>query len=96
MSGRRIEITRGYVLAARAERHAVRPHIGVSGKSAQEPSLARRIGPVRMQHYVDAAEYGNRDLSGGLDQFWLTGNLRISPREQNSTRSECRLVGRMG
>ncbi len=44
--------------------------------------LARRIGPERMQKFVDAVGYGNRDISGGIDQFWLTGGLRISPREQ--------------
>jgi len=41
--------------------------------------LARRIGPERMQKYVDALEYGNRDIGGGIDQFWLTGKLRIDP-----------------
>ena len=45
-------------------------------------ALARRIGPERMQRFVNAAGYGNRDISGGIDQFWLTGGLRISPREQ--------------
>lgn len=44
--------------------------------------LARRIGPERMQAYVDRFDYGNRDISGGIDQFWLTGDLRISPEEQ--------------
>jgi beta-lactamase class D len=44
--------------------------------------LARRIGPARMQAYVDRFAYGNRDISGGIDQFWLTGGLRISPEEQ--------------
>ncbi len=44
--------------------------------------IARRIGPERMQHYVDAVDYGNRDISGGIDRFWLVGGLRISPREQ--------------
>jgi beta-lactamase class D len=44
--------------------------------------LARRIGQERMQHYIDLANYGNRDISGGIDQFWLQGGLRISPREQ--------------
>jgi beta-lactamase class D len=44
--------------------------------------LARRIGSARMQRYVDQFEYGNRDLSGRIDQFWLTGGLRISPEEQ--------------
>lgn len=44
--------------------------------------LARRIGLDRMQQFIDTVGYGNRDLSGGIDQFWLTGGLRISPREQ--------------
>ncbi len=34
--------------------------------------MARRIGPARMQEYLDAFGYGNRDISGGIDQFWLT------------------------
>ncbi|HYW08740.1 MAG TPA: penicillin-binding transpeptidase domain-containing protein [Longimicrobium sp.] len=44
--------------------------------------LARRIGPERMQARVDRFGYGNRDISGGIDEFWLTGGLRISPDEQ--------------
>jgi beta-lactamase class D len=44
--------------------------------------LARRIGHERMQKFIDAVGYGNRDISGGIDEFWLTGGLRISPREQ--------------
>lgn len=44
--------------------------------------MARRIGPARMQEYLDGFGYGNRDISGGIDQFWLTGGLRISPLEQ--------------
>ena len=44
--------------------------------------IARRIGAERMQKYVDLFEYGNRDIGGGIDQFWLTGNLRIDPIEQ--------------
>lgn len=45
-------------------------------------SLVRRIGHARMQHYIDAVGYGNRDISGGEDSFWLQGNLRISPQQQ--------------
>lgn len=33
--------------------------------------LARRIGAQRIQRYVDGFGYGNRDISGGIDQFWL-------------------------
>jgi beta-lactamase class D len=35
-----------------------------------------------MQKYLDLFEYGNRDIGGGIDQFWLTGNLRIDPMQQ--------------
>lgn len=44
--------------------------------------LARRIGEERMQHYVDEAGYGNQDISGGLDTFWLDGALRITSAQQ--------------
>ena len=44
--------------------------------------IARRIGSERMQKYLDLFEYGNRDIGGGIDQFWLTGNLRIDPVQQ--------------
>jgi beta-lactamase class D len=44
--------------------------------------IARRVGSARMQQYVDRFDYGNRDISGGIDQFWLDGELRISPMEQ--------------
>jgi beta-lactamase class D len=44
--------------------------------------LARRTGADRMQHYLDQFDYGNRDMGGGLDQFWLHGELRISADEQ--------------
>jgi beta-lactamase class D len=35
-----------------------------------------------MKKYLDQFEYGNCDIGGGIDQFWLTGNLRIDPVEQ--------------
>ena len=43
--------------------------------------LARRIGRVRMQEYVDLVGYGNPGISGG-DPFWQVGNPRISLEEQ--------------
>lgn len=45
-------------------------------------ALARDIGAERMQAYLDQMDYGNRDIGGGIDQFWLHGDLRISPNEQ--------------
>jgi beta-lactamase class D len=44
--------------------------------------LARRIGAERMQMHLDRFDYGTRDLSGGIDRFWLTGGLGISAEEQ--------------
>jgi beta-lactamase class D len=44
--------------------------------------LARRVGGERMKHWLDTADFGNADTSGGIDKFWLTGGLRITPEEQ--------------
>ncbi|HKB86194.1 MAG TPA: penicillin-binding transpeptidase domain-containing protein, partial [Ignavibacteriaceae bacterium] len=44
--------------------------------------LARRIGQERMQHFVDTVRYGNCNIGGGIDHFWLDGALQISPIEQ--------------
>lgn len=44
--------------------------------------LARRVGGEKMKYWLDKAEYGNADTTGGIDQFWLDGGLRISPKQQ--------------
>lgn len=44
--------------------------------------LARRIGRIRMQHFIDTVGYGNREIGKRIDTFWLDGSLQISPREQ--------------
>jgi beta-lactamase class D len=44
--------------------------------------LARRIGEEKMQYYISLNNYGNQNISGGIDQFWLDGGLRISADEQ--------------
>ncbi|MEK7258979.1 MAG: penicillin-binding transpeptidase domain-containing protein [Pseudomonadota bacterium] len=44
--------------------------------------LVKSVGAERMQGFIDAVGYGNRDISGGIDRFWLTGGLRVSPRQQ--------------
>ena len=44
--------------------------------------LARRIGEQRMQEFVRREHYGNEEISGGIDRFWLGGGLRISVTEQ--------------
>jgi beta-lactamase class D len=61
--------------------HTMRSAIAVSAVPVYQ-EIARRIGQERMQKYVDLFDYGNRDIGGGIDQFWLTGNLRIDPIQQ--------------
>jgi beta-lactamase class A len=46
--------------------------------------MARRVGPERMQKYLDRFDYGNRGMSGGIDRFWVGGGLGISAEEQVS------------
>ena len=38
--------------------------------------IARRVGDARMSAFLRQFDYGDRDMSGGLDRFWL-GTLRI-------------------
>ncbi|GAA0834906.1 class D beta-lactamase [Bifidobacterium pullorum subsp. gallinarum] len=45
-------------------------------------AMARDIGQVPMQHYLNRINYGNRDISGGIDTFWLDSSLKISAIEQ--------------
>ncbi len=45
-------------------------------------TLARKIGEEKMQQQLDAFDYGNRDISGGIDQFWLGSSLLISADQQ--------------
>ena len=44
--------------------------------------MARRAGATRMQEWIDKAGYGNRDIGGGIDRFWLSGRLRIDAVQQ--------------
>lgn len=44
--------------------------------------VAQEIGAERMQRYLDGFGYGNRDISGGITQFWLNDSLLISADEQ--------------
>jgi len=44
--------------------------------------VALDVGPDRMQAALDSYDYGNRDISGGQDHFWLSSSLQISALEQ--------------
>lgn len=44
--------------------------------------LARRVGAEKMQEMLNNFNYGNKDISNGVDKFWLEGSLKISQLEQ--------------
>jgi beta-lactamase class D len=44
--------------------------------------FARELGEEREGEYLRQIDYGNRDITGGIDRFWLDGGLRISAIEQ--------------
>lgn len=44
--------------------------------------LARREGAETIQKYLTASAYGNQNMGGPIDSFWLEGDLRISADEQ--------------
>ena len=44
--------------------------------------VATKVGEPRMKKWLATFDYGNQDVSGGLDRFWLGSSLRISPDEQ--------------
>lgn len=55
-----------------------------AGESASVPAfqtISRGIGADRMAAWLARLHYGNADLSGGLDRFWLDG-LKVTPAQQ--------------
>jgi beta-lactamase class D len=56
--------------------------------------LARMIGTERMQAWLEKLDYGNRDMAGRPDAFWLPRagqqTIMITPREQ--ARMICRML----
>src|SRR5690606_21044420 len=61
--------------------HSMRSAIRVSAVWFYQ-ELARRIGETRMQQYLREVRYGNQTMDGAIDDFWLSGGLRITPLEQ--------------
>jgi beta-lactamase class D len=53
-----------------------------SGAVPYFQEVARRVGRDTMKYWIDSLHYGNMDLSGPIDSFWLNNTLRISPDEQ--------------
>ena len=44
--------------------------------------IARRIGSECMKNGLARIGYGNEDISGGLDRFWIQSSLKISADDQ--------------
>lgn len=44
--------------------------------------LARRVGKVNMQYWLDKVAYGNQTMGAEIDNFWLRGDIRISANGQ--------------
>ncbi|HEV2845323.1 MAG TPA: penicillin-binding transpeptidase domain-containing protein, partial [Thermoanaerobaculia bacterium] len=44
--------------------------------------VAVKVGAKRMAEHLRRFRYGNQDISGGIDQFWLASSLKISADEQ--------------
>lgn len=43
---------------------------------------ARKMGVEQMKKFVDTLNYGNKDISAGVDLFWLTGKMRITAMQE--------------
>ena len=44
--------------------------------------VARRIGMIEMQRWLDSLQYGTRKITTTIDSFWIDNSLKISPDEQ--------------
>ena len=44
--------------------------------------VARRIGEQNYKKQLGQIKYGNQDISGGIDKFWLSSSLKISANAQ--------------
>lgn len=45
-------------------------------------AMARDIEIGNMKYYIDEVGYGNQNLTGDIDQFWLDSSLKVSAVEQ--------------
>ncbi len=44
--------------------------------------IAEEVGKENYAKYLKMFDYGNRDISGPIDRFWLSNSLKISAKEQ--------------
>jgi len=61
--------------------HNLRSAIKVSLVPAYR-EMARQAGEETMRTYLKKFQFGNSDVSSGLDSYWLNGSLKISAMEQ--------------
>lgn len=45
-------------------------------------SIAVQINDIRMKEYLHKFQYGNMDITSGIDTFWLGESLKITAKEQ--------------
>ncbi len=45
-------------------------------------NLDRKMGKKQLQYYLHKIKYGNENLAGKLDSYWIQSSLKISPIEQ--------------
>lgn len=55
---------------------------GVIESESDNQQVLELIGNEKVKEYLDELNYGNTDISGGLDQFWQNSSLKISAIEQ--------------
>lgn len=51
-------------------------------------SIDQELGKEQLQYYFDKINYGNKNLTAGLDNYWMESSLKISPIEQVKVLSE--------
>lgn len=53
-------------------------------------SIDQELGKEQLQHYFDKINYGNKNLSASLEDYWMESSLKISPIEQVKLLSDIR------
>lgn len=45
-------------------------------------NIDQEVGKKQLQYYFEKVKYGNEDLSGNMERYWMESSLKISPIEQ--------------
>jgi beta-lactamase class D len=49
--------------------------------------IAPRIGAARAAQWLEKFDYGNHNVSGPIEQYWVNGRLQISAPQQVAFRT---------